>query len=234
MQYQVLVKNIGGMVEAGRETAYRSINNVLLKTYWEIGRLIVEFEQQGKEKAEYGRELLKKLSRDLKLKHGKGFSISNLQYFRLFYLHYPIYQTLSGKLSWSHYTELLAVSSDLARGFYEKQSINESWSVRELHRQINSMLFERIALSKDKKGVLKLSKKGHVIEKDKDILKEPFILEFLGIPENHRYSERELEQKIIDNLQLFLLELGKGFTFVGRQFRISFENKHFEFKLMST
>ena len=140
---------------------------------------------------------------------------------RLLYLKYPKFQALSGKLSWSHYAELLSISDNLARSFYEKQSIKENWSVRELKRQINSMLFERIALSKDKKGVLELAQKGQIIEKGKDIVKDPCILEFLRIPETYKYSERELEQGIIDNLQMFLLELGKGFAFLARQYRIT-------------
>ena len=141
-------------------------------------------------------------------------------------------QTLSHQLSWSHYVELLGISDDLARSFYEKQCIKESWSVRELKRQKDSMLFERIALSKDKKGVLELSKKGQLIEKDEDIIKEPYVLEFLGIPENYKYSEKELEQKIIDNLQMFLLELEKGFTFVDRQKRISLGGDHYYIDLV--
>ena len=146
---------------------------------------------------------------------------------RLFYACYPDLPDMSGKLTWSHFVELLGVSDDLARSFYEKQCIKENWSTRELNRQINSMLFERIALSKDKKGVLKLAEKGQIIEKSHDLVKEPYILEFLGIPENHKYSEKELEQKIIDNLQMFLLELGKGFTFVKRQFRMTLDNEHY-------
>jgi predicted nuclease of restriction endonuclease-like (RecB) superfamily len=126
-----------------------------------------------------------------------------------------------------HYVELLGVSNDLGRNFYEKECLKENWSVRELKRQINSMLFERIALSKDKKGVLKLAERGQIIEKSKDIVKEPYVLEFLGIPQDYKYSEKELEQKIIDNLQMFLLELGKGFAFVKRQFRMTLDNDHY-------
>ncbi|MCX7926585.1 MAG: PDDEXK nuclease domain-containing protein, partial [Candidatus Omnitrophica bacterium] len=218
---------IGKLLQEARKQVARVINDVLLKTYWEVGKRIIEYEQRGKGRAEYGEELLIKLSKDLTQKYGKGFSRSNLQYMRMLYLKYPKCQTLSGKLSWSHYVELLSVSDDLARSFYEKQCIAENWSVRELKRQINSMLFERIGLSKDKKGVLKLAKTGQTIEKEEDIIKDPYILEFLGIPEQYQYSEKELEQKIIDNLQMFLLELGKGFAFVGRQFRITLNNNHF-------
>ncbi|MFH1564716.1 MAG: PDDEXK nuclease domain-containing protein [bacterium] len=226
-KYKSLINNIGEILEEGRKQTFVAVNNILVKTYWEIGRSIVEYEQAGNEKAEYGSKLLNKLAKDLKFNYGKGFSISNVYIMRQFYIKYPKFQTVSGKLSWSHYVELLGVSDDLARGFYEKQCIKDKWSVRELRRQANSMLFERIALSKDKKGVLELSKKGQLIKQGQDVIKEPYILEFLGIPENHQYSEKELEQKIIDNLQMFLLELGKGFTFVKRQFRITLNNTHF-------
>jgi predicted nuclease of restriction endonuclease-like (RecB) superfamily len=146
---------------------------------------------------------------------------------RQFYLKYPKFQTLSGKLSWSHYAELLSIEDDLEREFYEKQSLNESWSVRELKRQINSALFHRIALSKDRRGVLELSKKGNIIKREQDIIKDPYVLEFLKIPEDYKYSEKELEQKIIDNLQMFLLELGKGFAFVKRQYRVTLDNTNY-------
>ncbi|MBU0460507.1 DUF1016 family protein [Patescibacteria group bacterium] len=226
-KYEQLIKNIGILLEEARKKVYTQINQILVKTYWEIGRNVVEFEQKGKEKAEYGSELLVKLSRDLKLKYGKGFSRSNLVYMRLFYLKYRKSETLSHQLSWSHYFELLKIDNDLERSFYEKQCLKDKWSVRELKRQKNSALFERIALSKNKKEVLKLAEQGHVIERGADVVKDPYVLEFLGIPEDYKYSEKELEQKVIDNLQKFLLELGKGFTFVARQFRISLGNKHY-------
>ena len=226
-EYAQLVDSIGALLESARKKAIRTINNILVKTYWEIGKRIVEYEQKGEKRAGYGEELLKRLSKDLGFRYGKGFSRSNLQYMRLLYIKYPKCQTLSGKLSWSHYVELLGVSDDMARSFYEKQCIKENWSVRELRRQINSMLFERIALSKDKKGVLKLAKKGQIIEKEEDILKDPYVFEFLGIPEPYQYTEKELEQRLIDNLQMFLLELGKGFAFVSRQYRITLDNNHF-------
>lgn len=225
--YNLLIDEIGKLLAKARKKVFRTINTVLLRTYWEIGKRIVEFEQKGGIRAEYGSRLLIKLSKDLKAKYGKGFSRSNLQYMRLLYLKYPKCQTVSGKLTWSHYVELLSVSDDTARSFYEKQCIKEGWSVRELRRQVDSMLFERIALSKDKKGVLELAKKGHIIKKEEDIVKDPYVLEFLGIPEKYQYTERELEERIIDNLQMFLLELGKGFAFVARQYRITLGNSHF-------
>jgi len=227
--YTQLVDSIGELLKSARKEVAKTINIVLVKTYWEIGKRIVEYEQKGEKRADYGEELLKRLSRDLRERYGKGFSRSNLQYMRLLYIKYSKCQTLSGKLSWSHYVELLSISDDLTRSFYEKQCIKENWSVRELRRQINSMLFERIALSKDKKGVLQLAKKGQIIEKEEDILKDPYIFEFLGIPEQYQYTENELEQRLIDNLQMFLLELGKGFAFVSRQYRITLDNNHFYF-----
>jgi len=251
--YSGLIINIGDILEEGRKQAVVSVNIVLLKTYWKIGKEIVEYEQNGKEKAEYGSVLLNNLSKDLRLRYGKGFSMSNVYLMRLLFIKYPIFQTVSGKfkrskklqkvsakskasqisqtlseqLTWSHYTELLGVSDDNARSFYEKQCVSEHWSVRELRRQIDSALYTRLLLSKDKKGLLELSKKGQIIEKPKDVVKDPYILEFLNIPENYKFSEKELESKIIDKLQSFLLELGKGFTFVKRQYRITLDNTDF-------
>ncbi len=224
--YSELIVGISEILESGRKQAYKAINNILVQTYREIGKRIVEFEQKGKITSKYGSKLLINLSKEL-TSYGKGFSRSNLTYMRLFYIKYPKSETVSHQLSWSHYFELLKLEDDLARGFYEKQCIKEKWSIRELKRQKNSMLFERIALSKDKKGVLKLSERGEIVETSKDIIREPYVLEFLGIPEDYKYSEKELEQKIIDNLQMFLLELGKGFTFVKRQFRMTLNNRHF-------
>jgi len=177
--YNQLIDSIGELLKSARKQVARTVNTILVETYWGIGKRIVEYEQKGGEKAEYGTKLLSKLSKDLSLKHGKGFSKSNVYVMRLLYLKYQKFQTLSGKLSWSHHVELLSVSDDLARPFYEKQCIKENWSVRELNRQINSMLFERIALSKDKKGVLELAKRGQIIEKGEDIIKDPYVLEFL-------------------------------------------------------
>ncbi len=231
-RYDGLLGTIGKILEQGRNQAYRAVNTILVKTYWEIGRQIVEFEQKGKEKAEYGSELLDRLSQDLKLRYGPGFSRRNVLDMRRFYLTYKNWQTVSAKLSWSHYVELLSLEESLERSFYEKQGLKEGWSVRELRRQIDSALFHRIALSKDKKGVLELSQKGQLIQQAKDIIKDPYVLEFLAIPEQHKYSEKELEKRIIDNLQMFLLELGKGFTFVGRQRRITLGNKHFYIDLV--
>lgn len=225
--YLKLIDSIGITIETARHRAVQAVNNELLNANWAVGKYIIEFEQNGNVKADYGSSLLTNLSKDLKSRFGKGFSKSNVYLMRQFYLKYPKFQSVTGKLTWTHYAEILGVSDDHARGFYEKQAINENWSVRELKRQIESSLFERLALSKDKAGVLQLSKEGLSISEAKDIVKDPYILEFLQIPEEPRMSESKLEQRIIDNLQIFLLELGKGFSFVGRQYRITLDNDHY-------
>lgn len=225
--YQKLVDSIGFTIENARLKAIQAVNNELLKANWKIRKYIVDYEQHGKEKAEYGSSLLTNLSKDLKSRFGKGFSKSNVYLMRQFYLKYEIFQSVTGKLSWTHYAELLGISDDLSRGFYENQAVKENWSVRELKRQINSSLFERLALSHDKTAILKLSEKGQIISEPKDIVKDPYVLEFLQIPEEYRMTESKLEQKIIDNLQKFLLELGKGFSFLGRQYRITLDNEHY-------
>lgn len=231
-QYKNLINSIGILLHQAKERAFQQVNSILVKTYWEVGRQIVEFEYSSGEKGGYGSKLFEQIARDLKSQFGKGFSRSNVIYMRLLYLKFRNSQTLSDQLTWSHYLELLGVSNDLARSFYEKESTSNNWSVRELRRQIDSMLFERLALSKNKKGVLKLATQGHKVEKPDDVIKDPYILEFLGIPENTKFSEKELEQKIIDNMRDFLLEMGKGFSFVARQFRITLNNKHYYIDLV--
>lgn len=225
--YSDLKIQIFELLQKGREQAGRAVNTILVQTYWHIGQYIVEFEQEGKEKSHYGSELLNLLSKDLSQEFGKGFSRSNLYQFRQFYLKFQNIQTLSGQLSWSHYIEIIKADSEIEINFYTKQCEQENWSVRELKRQMKSMLFHRLALSKDKKALIELSKQGAQIQKAEDIIKEPYIFEFLGIPYQQSYSEGELEDKLIQNLEQFLLELGKGFAFIGRQYRISLGNRHF-------
>ncbi|MBX2897919.1 MAG: DUF1016 family protein [Cyclobacteriaceae bacterium] len=225
-KYNQLLDNIALTIEQAKQNAIKAVNTELVKANWEIGKYIVQYEQQGQEKAEYGSSLLTTLAKDLKVKYGKGFSKSSIYLCRQFYLKYPKFQTVSGKLSWSHYAELLTVSDDLARSFYEKQTIKENWSFREMKRQIDSALFQRLALSKDKKGVLALAEKGHELMTPKDAIKDPYIFEFLELPKDSIIKERGLEKKLIDNLQQFLLELGKGFSFVARQFKITIDNEH--------
>jgi predicted nuclease of restriction endonuclease-like (RecB) superfamily len=240
IKYNDLLRNIGSAIETGRANALSALNEQILLTYWDIGNHIVEFEQHGSERAVYGTALINNLSKDLKIRHGRGFSRSNIQLMRLFYIKYPKFRTsgksgksrTSGKLTWSHYCELLVVSDNLARVFYEQQAGRESWSVRELKRQINSALFQRLALSKDKKGVMALAAKGQLITNAGDLVKDPYVFEFLKIPESKRMTEATLEKRLIDNLQNFLLELGKGFSFVARQFRITLDNKHYRIDLV--
>lgn len=231
--YDKLLFAIGKTIETARTHAVALFNAELVKANWEIGRHIIEFEQQGKQRAEYGTDLLATLSSDLKLKYGKGFGRRNIVDTRRFYLNYQKWQAVPAKLSWTHLVTLIAVSDDTARKFYEKQTVIENWGYRELERQIDSSLFERLALSKDKKGVLQLAQKGNIISQPHEFMKDPFVLDFLKIPQAHRVSEKVLEQKLIDNLQLFLMELGKGFAFVARQFKISLRNKHFAIDLVS-
>lgn len=232
LKYSALLENIGSTIERARENAIKAVNTELVKANWEIGRHIVEYEQDGQERAEYGSDLLSKLSKDLRQKFGKGFGRRNILDMRRFYIAYPIWQAVPAKLSWTHFVTLLGVTDETARKFYEKQAVIENWGYRELERQIDSALFERLALSKDKKGVLTLSEKGHIVSTPTEIIKDPYVLDFLKIPQSHRVTERQLEQKIIDNLQLFLLELGKGFAFVARQYKISLRNKHFYIDLV--
>ncbi len=230
--YDIFLISIAELLREARSTVYRSVNHVLVRTYWEVGKKIIEFEQFTRQDTGYGSKLFEKIAQDLRSKCGKGFSRSNVVYMRLFYLKYPNSQTLSDQLSWSHYVELLMIENDLERLFYQQQVIKENWSLRELKRQKNSALFERLALSKDKKGILELSQRGFIPQKTDDLVKDPYILEFLGIPEEQKYTEKELEQRVIDNLQNFLLELGKGFSFVARQYRISLANKHYYIDLV--
>jgi predicted nuclease of restriction endonuclease-like (RecB) superfamily len=222
--YQSLKSQIAELLILGRENAGRAVNSILVQTYWHIGKHIVEFEQGGNEKSEYGSLVLDRLSEDLTLEFGKGFSRSNLFQIRAFF---SKIQTVSGLLTWSHYCEIIKSNNDLEISFYTKESEKEKWSVRELKRQMKSMLFHRIALSKDKEAVLKLSEKGSEIQNPLDIIKDPYVFEFLGLRNPITFSENELETSLVDNLQNFLLELGKGFAFIGRQYRITLSNRHF-------
>jgi predicted nuclease of restriction endonuclease-like (RecB) superfamily len=232
LPYKKLLADIGRSIETARQNTARAINMELVKAYWEIGRQIIKYEQCGNERAEYGTDLLASLSKDLSAAHGKGFGRRNILDMRRFYLSYQKWSTVSLKLTWSHYVALLGVSDDNARFFYQKQSIMSNLSVRDLERQIESCLFERLALSKNKRAVLQLSKKGYIMNDPIEAIKDPYILDFLKIPQSYKVTEKHLEQKIIDNLQLFLLELGKGFTFVGRQVKISLRNKHYYIDLV--
>lgn len=225
-----IINEIKQILFSARENVAKAVNNELLTAYWNIGRIIVESEQNGDVKAQYGKQLLKRLSKELTAELGKGFSVSNLQYMRRFFLSYQKQQTLSVKLSWSHYCEILNVSDKNAREFYEKEAINSNWSVRELKRQIDTSLFERLLLSEgnaNKEKVLALAKEGISYSKPGDILKDPYVFEFLGIPQNKPILEKDLEKALITKIGNFLLELGRGFMFVGSQQRITLGNVHY-------
>ena len=230
--YQHLLVKISDTYQSGQVKATQAVNTQLLETYWQIGQHIVEFEQGGNIRAEYGKALISNLAKDLSLLHGKGFSASNVKRFRQFYLAYPIGATVSHQLSWSHVVEFLKIEDPLERSFYEKQTQLENWNVRELVRQKNTALFQRLALSKNKEEILKLSAQGQEIAKPGDILRDPYVFEFLKIPEEQLQSEQELENHLCNNLQQFLLELGKGFTYVGRQYRMTINNKHYRVDLV--
>lgn len=230
--YRELLERVSNLLERARHEVVKRVNTVIVQTYWEIGRLIVEEEQKGTERARYGEYLIQRLARDLTKRFGRGFRDTNLKYMRQFYLTYPIRHALRDELTWTHYRLLLRVENGNARSFYEIEAMKNAWSTRELDRQTNSLLFERLALSKDKKKVMELTKRGQIIEKPEDMVKDPYVLEFLGIPERHHYTESHLEQALIEHLQEFLLELGKGFTFVARQKRITIDNEHFYIDLV--
>ena len=222
--------NIKRLMENARTDVAKQVNNILVKTYWEIGRIIVEDEQGHSDRAEYGKSLIADLSKKLTKEYGKGFSKSNLFYMRSFYLTYPIFQTLSGKLSWSHYLELLSIDDKNKRSFYEKETVNANWSVRELKRQINTSLFERLLLSsgdENKEKVLDLALKGNEIATPSDVIKDPYVFEFLGLPEEKPIMESDLEKALITHIEKFLLELGKGFMYVGSQQRVTLGNTHY-------
>lgn len=230
--YSALLQNVGNALEQGRSRAAAAVNAAMVQTYWEIGRQIVEYEQKGNERAEYGTDVLNRLSRDLTERYGKGFSRGNIHYMRKLYLTYPKVQTLSELLTWSHYVELLKIEDPLERSFYEKESVNAHWGVRELKRQMNSMLFHRLALSTDKTEVMRLASEGQVIEKPEDILKEPYVFDFTGLPQLPTYNEGDLEDALINNLSQFLLELGKGFAYVGRQQKFTIDGRTYKIDLV--
>ncbi|MBQ6726403.1 MAG: DUF1016 family protein [Bacteroidales bacterium] len=284
-----LAERIERLITEARKRTVTAVNTAMVYTYYEIGRMIVEDEQQGEQRAEYGKFVLKNVAEHLTRKFGKGFSLTNLELMRKFYKVYSqipqtlseefndtaIFQTLSRKsslpltkpqntqilsdksesensatplrnsekgqvvsdqlhftLSWSHYLKLMRIENPDERHFYEIEATENNWSLRELQRQFDSSLYERLALSRDKAGVKALAQKGQIVEKPEDMIKDPYVLEFIGLPELPQYSESELEQRLIDHLQTFLLELGKGFTFVGRQVRFTFDEQHFRVDLV--
>jgi predicted nuclease of restriction endonuclease-like (RecB) superfamily len=260
--YSALITDLASLIEQGRTAAVRYVNTALVTTYWLIGRRIVEYEQKGKQRAEYGEALMERISKDLSTQFGKGFSERNLELMRKLYLSYPISQTVSAKslsaektqtlsaelsisqtvsgvsetlvhkfpLSWSHYCLLMRLDEPFKREFYESECIKGNWSVRQLDRQIQSMLYERTALSKRKLAVINKAHEKPIVLKPEDEIKDPYILEFLGLKDE--YSESQLEDALIRHLEHFLLELGTGFTFVARQRRITLEGTHYRLDLL--
>lgn len=232
------IEEIKVLLHGARNYVTNQINTVMVSTYFEIGRRIVEQEQNGSLRAEYGENVLNELSDKLTKEFGRGFSTTNLKQMRSFYVAYgqsnTIRQTVSDefKLSWSHYLKLMRISDVNERRFYEIECQKNNWSLREFDRQFESALYHRLVLSRDKDKVQELAERGQIIESAQDAIKDPYILEFIGIPEQSTYSETELEQALIDKLEHFLLELGKGFTFVGRQVRFTFDDEHFRVDLV--
>lgn len=229
-QLSFVLQEIKDVLSAARNNVARQVNSELLNTYWHVGRIICEYEQTMPNRADYGKQTLKELSKELTNEFGKGFSRSNLQNMRLFYLSYKKCQTLSGKLTWSHYCELLSISDESKRSFYEKEAANANWSVRELKRQIESSLFERLLLSRghvNQEQLLALSLHGNEISEPADIIRDPYVFEFLGIPEDKPILESDLERALVQQIEKFLLELGRGFMFVGTQQRVTLNNTHY-------
>ena len=230
--YKQLLTDIGQLIANGRKQVLSTVNTAMLQMYWGIGQYIVEFEQNGEIRAQYGKSLLSTISKDLTQLYGSGFNRNNLQYMRKLYMAFPNCTTLSCKLSWSHYIELLKADDPLEIAFYMRQCEQEQWSVRILKRQMNSMLFQRLALSKDKEGVLQLAQEGNIVNQPEDLLRDPYVLEFLQLPEKPKYSEGDLEQKICENMKDFLLEMGKGFAFIKSQYPINMAGRHFRCDLV--
>ncbi|MFA5903808.1 MAG: PDDEXK nuclease domain-containing protein [Desulfobacula sp.] len=223
---------IRDILTQARSRVYQVVNSEMVASYWAIGRILVEEEQKGQKKAEYGKGLITDLAQKLSAEFGKGFDERNLRSMRSFYLLFPNWNAVRSELSWTHYRILLRVEKDEARSFYENEAVDAKWSTRELERQIASLLFERLALSRDKQGVLELARKGQEIGQPLDLVKDPYVLEFVGLRQEDRFLEKELEQALINRLKDFLLELGKGFAFMARQQRISLDGKHFYIDLV--
>ncbi len=224
------IKEIKNILEESRKTIATTVNTSLLATNWKIGEIIVKYEQNNNIRATYGEATLKEMSKVLSKEFGTGFSRSNLQNMRKFYLEYTICQAMTGKLSWTHYCELLSISDYDKRSFYEKECLLSNWSTRELKRQINTSLYERLLLSNrniNKETVYRLAKNGNEILKAEDIIKDPYVFEFLGICENKPLMESDLEKALVTEIEKFLLELGKGFMFVGTQQRVTINNTHY-------
>jgi len=227
-----LYKIVHEIIDNARSRVYQTVNIEMLQTYWNIGRVIVEEEQRGKGRAEYGSFLILNLSEKLTREYGKGFTISNLKYMRQFYQVFEKGHALRGELTWTHYRLLLKVEKEDARDFYIKEAITGNWSTRQMERQINSLYFERLLMSRNKKGLMSSTDKSKESMQPDNIIKDPFVLEFLNVKESESLAEKQLETALIGKLQTFLLELGSGFSFVGRQFRITADTEHFYIDLV--
>ncbi|MGI6478941.1 MAG: PDDEXK nuclease domain-containing protein [Salinivirgaceae bacterium] len=215
------------IIETAQENAVRSVNFIRVQMYWNLGKRIFEEEQQGKERADYGTYLIRDLAKVLEPEYGSGFSERQLKFCRQFYRTYPIGNTLRSQLNWSQYRRLIQIDDADKREYYELESVNNAWTARETERQINSMLYERLLLSNDKESVLAVARKERIPERPTEVIKDPMVLEFLGLRKESSYYEKDLETAIITHLADFLLEMGKGFSFVARQKRILIEDDEF-------
>lgn len=249
VKYENLVITIKELLHANRQKVFNTINQTVSLTYWQIGKYIVEYEQDGEDRAKYGLSLLDNLSNDLAINFGKGFSVRNLRLFRQFYQTFPIWQSMIAEtsepiqqseiaknsivnqafkhISWTHLVRLLSVKNENERNFYLIESVNNNWTVRELNRQINSGLFERLLINRNEDKINEIINLGYQLNQPEDLIRDPYVLEFLGLKDNFSFSENDLESAIIENLSSFLLELGKGFSFVSRQYRISSNDEHY-------
>lgn len=227
-----LIHDLKALVKKARYNAVYAINAEMLKAYHEIGRRIVEEEQKGSKRAAYGENLIDTISSALMKEFGKGFNATGLRRMRRFYMAYPKWATVSLKLAWSHYVELIKIEDETKRKYFERYATAENLSIRDLKRQIYSLHYERLLISKDKKALLEYERKGSIPTKSEELIKDPYVLEFLNFEEKSAYTEKELETRILDYLQKFLLELGQGFSFVSRQKRITIDNDHFYIDLL--
>lgn len=226
-EFEQLYARIRSALLEGRRYAYRAVNFAIVETYWNIGRMIVEEEQGGKARADYGKQILAFLSTRLTKEFGKGFDASNLRYMRLFYTSFPIRDAVRHELTWTHYRLLSKVENERARLFYLDEAIAGQWSTRQLERQIHSFYYERLLSSQQKQELMAATNELSAPLYPEDFIKDPYVLEFLNIPPATKFSEKELETALINRMQSFLLELGKGFAFVARQKRFQTENKNF-------
>ena len=222
-----LHQEIRQIINNARSNAVRSVDFCRVQMYWNIGRRIIEEEQHGKERADYGAYLLKNLAKVLEPEYGSGFSVRQLEMCRKFYRIYPIANTVCSQLNWSQYKLLISIPDESKREYYQLEAVNNNWTKRQLERQINSQLYERLLLSNDKESILAVARKERMPELPQEIIKDPMILEFLGLERKPSYYEKDLEQALITHLQKFLLELGNGFTFVARQKRILIEDDEY-------